>query len=200
MEGILKVAHWIEGQAACSAGPGIVFVRTKARARALAETVSKLLGRPVPHVTSEVGQKTREQYLARLRSGSLPVVVATSALSTGVDIPELRWVAFADRGKAPIWVIQSAGRGSRPAPGKTGFDVFDLIVDEAATRRDHLKGYCDDPEDVVELCRQRPRRSNGGKIKEETRQAAGAARPYIIGWFWTLAIAFALYAMCILGQ
>ena len=186
---VVKIAQWVEGKV--PGGPGIIFVRTKAKCRALAEAVSHQLGMTVPAVTSEVPLALRRRYIERLQKRDLPCIVATSAMSTGVDIPELRWVAFADKGRAPIWVIQSAGRGSRPAPGKTAFDVFDLVASEAGTRRKHLEGYCEDPEDVVELCRRRSQRV-------ESQHTTAAPRGLDLGWLWTIVIVLALYALCMM--
>lgn len=197
-ESTAKVAKWAASRVEMRAGSGIVFVRTKERARLLSEAIAAEIGYGVPYITSEMSKARREKWIEGLRTGLVPVVVATSAMSTGVDIPELRWVAFADAGKAPIWVIQSAGRAARPAEGKDGFEVFDLVTDDASTRRKHLEGYCEDPEDAVELCRKRAQKKMGTASQRQAAGTEGVARgpSCDIGWFFTLAIALALYVTC----
>jgi len=148
------VAVWAAQQAKTSS-PGVVFVRRKAKAEQLAAAIENVLGEPVPWVTSDVPQHKRDAYVEQLRSGKTAVAVATSAWSTGLDIPELRWVAFADEGKAPIWVTQAAVRGSRVAEGKTEFEVFDLQCKDSAVRREHLSDYIEDTDalEQVQLAR-----------------------------------------------
>lgn len=68
----------------------------------------------------------REAVLARLRSGHTRVVLNVYVLTEGFDCPEVGVVTIARPvGSSGAW-IQMAGRGARPAPGKTSYTLLDL--------------------------------------------------------------------------
>lgn len=141
-----KVAEFVVNLVKSGRVPGIVFARTKARAKALASEIGAGLGRRIAVVTSEMGKSERAVLADIMRSDPSrePAVVATAAWSTGVDIPGLQWVAFADRGQAPIGTTQAAGRAARVAKGKGGYEVFEFCEESAPARSGHLSGYCAD--------------------------------------------------------
>jgi len=169
MSDIQKIAKWATEKASTQL-PGLIFVRRKDKAKQLAAAIEAEMGCFVPWVTSEVPQKTRDEYISKMKDGRIPVAVATSAWSTGLDIPELRWVSFADEGRAPIWVTQAAVRGSRLAEGKTSYEIYDLSCKDSPERRQHLQGYVDDKV-VLDSLYDEPRRSRG----HEARTARCAA-------------------------
>jgi ERCC4-related helicase len=196
-----EVIEWLAEKAASAAGPGIVFVKRKDRAESLSKALTARLGQPIPFVTSDVPQGKRDEYKDAMQEGELPVAVATTAWSTGVDIPCLRWLAYADSGRAPIWVIQAAGRGARPAEGKDGFDVYDLRCGDTAERAEHLEagGYCaDDTAAVGQMARsRRPRPSR----RRQQQQGCGGGGETVEGpvyrtWLiWTI-ILLSLWFTC----
>ena len=166
-----KVVNWAV-ETAGRAAPGIIFVKRKDRAKSLAEAIEQRLGGAAVWVTSEVPEGDRRGYIERMRSGELKVAVATSAWSTGVDIPELRWIAYADKGRAPIWVEQAGARGSRIAEGKDSFDLYDIACEDSHERAEHISGYTMD--DVLENGQQRKagrqRGSSFGGQREDRQQ------------------------------
>jgi superfamily II DNA or RNA helicase len=158
MASIEKVAAWAADRVFASTGPGIIFVRTIDKCHALAQAISEITGKTVPPVTSKMPRAQREAIAKQLdaQDATVPLVVATSAWATGIDIPGLCWIAYADRMKAPIFTIQAAGRGSRIADGKQDFDIYDLQGDETSRDREqHTSSLCSDADLVEKLSRSR---------------------------------------------
>jgi superfamily II DNA helicase RecQ len=113
--------------------PGIVFVRKRSEAWSLAQTLSLALGEPVMAVTAQVSPNTRKDIASKMsiRDPLTRVVVSTSTWSTGIDIPSLRFVVLTT-GRAPIGLIQSAGRGARMDTDKPGYTVYSVGSDDNA--------------------------------------------------------------------
>jgi superfamily II DNA or RNA helicase len=126
--------------------PGICFVKTKKRAEELAKHISYYTGRETPVVTGDTPKLARKELSEAMtrRDPDYPVAITPGAWSTGVDIPALRWVGFCDLGQAPIWAIQSAGRGSRKdGKDKHEFFIYDFgATEDADARAGHTNGYC----------------------------------------------------------
>ena len=171
-------------------GPGIVFVDRKAEARWLSEALSSELGAPIPWVTSDLDRAARQAVADLMRSGAVAGVVATSAWSTGIDIPCLRWIMLTGRTSAPIGVLQSAGRGTRPSAGKQSFDIINIAQsgdDAAAIRRAEIltdEGFeREDDESFLDAAETGP-------------QPAGPSWVWSVigpGWFWKgWAVAFGI--------
>lgn len=105
---------------------GIVFVRMKVHAQALAEVLSDVLCQDVPYVTSDLAKAKRVSLAESVRSGDGPnVVVATSVWATGIDIPRVSWILWAGGGSAPIVLKQACGRATRRCEDKDGFVIYD---------------------------------------------------------------------------
>jgi superfamily II DNA helicase RecQ len=181
MASIERVAGWTADRVFASNGPGIVFVRTIGKCRALAQAISEITGKTIPAVTSKMPKAERDALAKRLdaHDAAVPLVVATSAWATGIDIPNLRWIAYADRMQAPIFTIQAAGRGSRISDGKQDFDIYDLQGDETSrARAQHTAALCDDAATVEELARSRedapPRdeRESTRRLRVQPRQVS----------------------------
>jgi RecG-like helicase len=112
--------------------PGIVFVRWASHGEELAEEIGRQFNNrvEVPLVTAKMPRKERATLINRLsaRDETLPVVVATSVWSTGIDIATVRWVMRAGGGQAAIGQIQEAGRGSRMGDeSKEGCVIIDVV-------------------------------------------------------------------------
>lgn len=132
-----RIAEYVAEKIRGGAGPGILFVRRRARAVWLAEQLSHLLGDQIPYITGEVPEARRAELAELLRTGQLPLAVATTIWTTGVDIPGLRWVGLCE-GQAPIGVVQAAGRAARMADGKATFEVWNFDGRGAARREARL--------------------------------------------------------------
>jgi superfamily II DNA or RNA helicase len=124
-------------------GPGLVFVDQRQEAQDLAAELEQLLGIEVAWVTAEKSKAERAKLATRMRTGGLQLAVCTAAWSTGIDIPALRYVILAGRGKAPIGVLQSVGRALRLKADGSDFEVLNLSTDETArnaAQREQLLG------------------------------------------------------------
>lgn len=140
--------------------PGVVFVRHRRHAHLLAQAISSELGRPVSQVSSKVARSERKALVEQLKTGLVPVVVATGVWDQGIDIPNLAWVLLAGEGQAPVGHKQKAGRPTRldldglgqrlpSAKNETGYVIYDLrtmgsgsvALEEQAHRR--VQHYAD---------------------------------------------------------
>lgn len=70
-------------------------------------------GLSVNFISGESNQAKREKELARLKSGSLNVLIGSTILDVGVDVPAVGLVVLAGAGKAEEGLRQRVGRGLR---------------------------------------------------------------------------------------
>ena len=104
----------------------MVFVNRIAEAEELSSVLGNELHAPVPHVTSVMSRGGREAIKKQIIDGSIKLVVATPVWSTGINIPNLKSVVLAGRGKSAIRLKQMAGRATRKHKGKSGYTIYDL--------------------------------------------------------------------------
>lgn len=78
-------------------------------------------------LTGEVKRADRADALEGLRSGRVRVAVATQLADEGLDVPTLGAVILGAPGRAESRTIQRIGRVMRPAKGKGGAVVVDLV-------------------------------------------------------------------------
>lgn len=92
------------------------------------------------------------------------VAVSVDILSTGVDIPPIRYVAFASLTKSVGKYIQMVGRGTRldPKSGKFSFQILDF-VGLCKRMEDNGKGTL--KENKLVVTKGNARNKNGGSIK-----------------------------------
>jgi hypothetical protein len=109
-------------------GPVVVFVTSKDKARVFG---GSLTAKGVPNAiyTSESLPSQRVETLKQIESGTLKVVVATSAMSVGVDISRVRAVIHYGLPFSLIDFIQESGRGGRDGQKASSF-IFMLEGDE----------------------------------------------------------------------
>jgi superfamily II DNA or RNA helicase len=106
--------------------PALVFVKDISHGKNL----TKLLGQAgikAEFVWGDHSTEYRTSLLRRLSGGHLDVLVCSTVFNEGVDIPDLRSVVIAAGGKSAIAAIQRIGRGMRVVPGKSTFQVFDIM-------------------------------------------------------------------------
>lgn len=97
------------------------------------------------HCDAETPEKVREEILKRHQLGATKVVVNVGILCTGVDLPWVSCIVMARPTKSYNLYIQQAGRGTRPAPGKSDF----ILLDHAGNV--HRHGFItDEPEPCLE--------------------------------------------------
>jgi len=104
--------------------PALVLVNHLEHGRQLLDLLTRTLR--VRFLHGEDSDEDRSEALRALSAGELEVLIATPIFDVGVDIPELRSVVVASGGSSAIACIQRLGRAMRPAPGKTGCDLWDV--------------------------------------------------------------------------
>lgn len=104
-----------EALATYAKGPAIVFSKTVAEARAVADCVD-----------GETPGQVRAETLAKFKRGEIPVVSNVYVLTEGFDHPPTSCVVLARGAGHASTYLQMAGRGLRPAPGKTSLSLVDL--------------------------------------------------------------------------
>ncbi len=70
-------------------------------------------------VTGDTPKKEREALIADFRAGRLRCLVTVLALATGFDVPDVDALLWLRPTISPVLYVQGAGRGLRPADGKT---------------------------------------------------------------------------------
>ena len=90
----------------------------------------------LPHqfICGEESTEVREKALVDFREGKIKVLIATSILDEGVDIPNIDVLVLAGGGKSSIATLQRVGRGLRK--GGTVDRLY--IVDTIDFQQHHL--------------------------------------------------------------
>ena len=132
---ITRVISWFQQFYAAIEVPIIIFVGRKLEAEEVAHAIQHHTCMSATFIHGDVSADARIATQRKLQAGELDVVVATSAWSTGIDIPEIRTVVRTSGGSAPTGLKQQSGRGARLAAGKNKFAIWDL----AAPNDHHIK-------------------------------------------------------------
>ena len=96
----------------------IAFTPTVANAQTLVALLTAQ-GVAVALVCGETDKHDREQRIADFRAGRLRCLVTVLALATGFDVPDVDAIIWCRPTQSPVLYVQGAGRGMRPADGKT---------------------------------------------------------------------------------
>jgi len=96
-------------------------------------------------ITSNTSPKQREEYFEAFKKGGINVLVTTTCLDEGVDVPDAH-IAIIVSGKGERQMVQRVGRICRRSEGKSVGYVFEIITDSPIERalskeRDVLKNY-----------------------------------------------------------
>ncbi|MEB0029193.1 DEAD/DEAH box helicase [Undibacterium sp. RTI2.1] len=95
-------------------------------------------GLRVAFIQGEDDQAGRKQALSQLAKGEIDVLIGSTILDVGVDVPAVGVVIIAGGGKAEVALRQRIGRGLREK--KSGPNIA-LIIDFADGFNEHLKGH-----------------------------------------------------------
>lgn len=104
-------------------------------------------GLKVAFIQGEDNQAERKAQLTALKDGEIDVLIGTTILDVGVDVPAVGMVILAGGGKAEVALRQRIGRGLRAK--KTGPNVC-FIVDFADDLNTHLKEHARTRRAIVE--------------------------------------------------
>lgn len=105
-------------------GPGIVSARSIADAEAYALRLTAD-GIPAQAIHSQLGRREQAQRISALLAGEVRCLVHVALLTTGTDIPELRWICLRRPSSTAIRYVQEIGRVLRTARGKRRALVLD---------------------------------------------------------------------------
>lgn len=117
--------------------PVMVLVQHKRHGKHLQERMSKA-GLRVRYIFGEDDQKSRKSALLALKSGEIDVLIGSTILDVGVDVPAVGMVILAGGGKAEVANRQRIGRGLREK--KAGPNVC-FVVDFADDHNNHLRTH-----------------------------------------------------------
>lgn len=116
---------------------GMVLIQQTAHGETLREQLTEA-GLRVEFIQGEDDQAGRKAALQRLAKADIDVLIGTTILDVGVDVPAVGYVVLAGGGKAEVALRQRIGRGLRAK--KTGPNVC-FVVDFADDYNEHLKGH-----------------------------------------------------------
>jgi DNA repair protein RadD len=77
-------------------------------------------------LTGNTPSRERAELVAGFKAGNVRCLVGVDVFSTGFDAPGVDLIAVARPTCSPVWHVQSAGRGTRCAPGKHDCLILDF--------------------------------------------------------------------------
>lgn len=95
----------------------------------LLKNLIKMHGLKVEFIRGEDSQEVRQAALDRLGAGKLDVLIGTTILDVGVDVPSVGQVILAGGGKAEVAVRQRIGRGLRAKKKGPNVCFVVMIID-----------------------------------------------------------------------
>lgn len=116
----------------------MMLVQHKKHGEILKDMLTKA-GARVEFIYGEDNQKARDRALQALGRGELDVLIGSTILDVGVDVPSVGMIVLAGAGKAEVATRQRIGRGLREK--KTGMPNVAFIVDVADSLNNHLQSH-----------------------------------------------------------
>jgi superfamily II DNA or RNA helicase len=104
-------------------------------------------GARVEFIDGSSNQKVRQDCLNRLGAGELDVLIGSTIMDVGVDVPSIGMIVLAGGGKAEVSLRQRIGRGLREK--KNGGPNVALVVDVSDDGNNHLKGHAIERRKVI---------------------------------------------------
>ena len=117
--------------------PVMVLVQHKAHGKILCDMMTSA-GLKARYIFGEDDQASRKSALLALKNGEINVLIGSTILDVGVDVPAVGMVILAGGGKAEVANRQRIGRGLREK--KFGPNVC-FVVDFADDHNNHLKTH-----------------------------------------------------------
>jgi len=117
---------------------GMILVQRKVHGQAICDKLTSLGIRAI-YIQGENDQDERDAALKSLANKSVDVVIGTTILDVGVDVPAVGFIILAGGGKAEVALRQRIGRGLREK--KNGAPNVAFIIDFADDHNTHLKGH-----------------------------------------------------------
>lgn len=136
-----------EAQRAVSLGqPAMVLVSHKSHGRVLLDKM-KDQGIRAEFIYGDSDQTQRQEALDKLAKGAIQVLIGSTILDVGVDVPAVGAVILAGGGKAEIALRQRIGRGLRAK--KSGPNVC-MVIDFADHANNHIRSHYLERRRIVE--------------------------------------------------
>lgn len=124
----------------------LMLVQHKAHGALLLEMLRRA-GVRVEYIDGDSDQATRKSVLDRLGAGELDVVVGSTILDVGVDVPSIGMIVLAGAGKAEVNTRQRIGRGLREK--KNGLPNCAFVVDVYDEHNNHLKSHAAERQNII---------------------------------------------------
>ena len=107
----------------------LVLIREIEHGRILQEKFEKDLTINVPFVYGGTNKNELQSYLNQFKKGRIPILIASTILDEGIDLPNISSIVLACGGESTIRSIQRIGRGIRKTEGKEDVVIIDFIDD-----------------------------------------------------------------------
>lgn len=104
----------------------MIMVNSLEHGRNIAKQLDKL-GAIYDYVKGEDNTATREQVLNRVKSGELPIVLATKIFEVGLNVPNIQVYIQCAGGRSYVSLMQRVGRILRIQEDKHDVYIFDLV-------------------------------------------------------------------------
>lgn len=124
----------------------IVLVQRKAHGQIL-DNMFKKVGIKSEYIQGESSNKKRKDALGRLKDHKIDVLIGTTILDVGVDVPAVGMVVLAGGGKAEVLNRQRIGRGLREK--KNGLN-YCMVVDFEDEHNRHLTSHSKTRRAIIE--------------------------------------------------
>jgi superfamily II DNA or RNA helicase len=105
-------------------GQGLVFCPTIDYSEMIAGIFTEA-GIPAQHLDGNTTKKVRKKIVEKYRAGEIRLLTNVNLFTAGFDVPNVSYVADASPTKSLANYMQRAGRGARPAAGKTHYTLAD---------------------------------------------------------------------------
>ncbi|MDL2284448.1 DEAD/DEAH box helicase family protein [Oxalobacter sp. OttesenSCG-928-P03] len=125
----------------------MILVQRKEHGNALLEKLT-FAGLKAAYILGEDNQAERKAALSALSSKSVDVLIGTTILDVGVDVPAVGMVILAGGGKAEVGLRQRIGRGLREK--KDGSPNVAFIVDFDDDYNFHLKSHAKQRQSIIQ--------------------------------------------------
>jgi superfamily II DNA or RNA helicase len=125
----------------------MVLVQRQEHGKRLLEMFEKV-GLNASYIFGEHDQQRRKSALQALAQGKLHVLIGSTILDVGVDVPAVGMIVLAGAGKAEVALRQRIGRGLREK--KNGLPNVAFIIDFSDPVNNHLKLHAKQRRTIIE--------------------------------------------------
>lgn len=129
----------VEAMRARNYGMSVMVLVSRKNHGEIIEQMMNKAGLKAEFIQGDDDQTGRTRALKALGSGEIDVLIGTTILDVGVDVPAVGMVILAGGGKAEVALRQRIGRGLREK--KNGLPNIAFIVDFCDDQNNHLKAH-----------------------------------------------------------